>query len=375
MKIAELKKIVISQPENIEAHQDLVACYLEDGNRHEAIQCLQEIIKRWPSYINAYSMLGSLYLKQADWPNAGNMFMHITRLSPDRVRAWVSLAFIFDKLNNYEEAIKCCQKALLLKADSEKAHNILAFSLLKSGRHEKAKLAMEKLISLFPDSVEAKYILAAFSKDKQPEKSPEDYIKGVFDNYADNFENNLINTLKYNVPELLNNSLRKSLPEESPKLRIVDLGCGTGLMGEKLKDVSSHMTGVDLSEKMLARAEEKRIYDSLINEDVLKAISEDNDNYDLIVATDVFIYIGDLSAMFEKIYKSMRKGGLFGFSIELTDCRSGYLLQHTGRYAQSIEYINELAMKNQFIICLSEKIVVRLEQEKPIEGYIFILKK
>jgi len=233
MKLSKLQQLVILQPDNLQAHQELVTRYLDSGKQQKAIRCLRAIIQRWPNHVDAYSMLGSIYLKQSDWSNAGKAFMRITQLYPERVRAWVILAYIFDRLNNYKEAIKCCQKALLLKPDLEKALHILAFALLKSGQHEKAKVALEELTEKFQAPVEAEYILAAFNEDGQPEQSPEEYVRTVFDGYAENFENNLVNVLKYNVPETLNVAIRKLLPENSSQLKVIDLGCGTGLMGRK----------------------------------------------------------------------------------------------------------------------------------------------
>ena len=325
-------------------------------------------------------MLGSIYLKQSDWPKAGKVFMHITQMHPDRIRAWTTLGYIFDMLNNYEESIKCCKKALSLKSDTEQAQSILTFSLLKSGQHELAKIELEKLIAINPDSANAKYLLAAYTEGEQPEQSPESYIKSVFDGYAGNFENHLVNKLGYKVPELLDASIRTLLAENTSDLKIIDLGCGTGLLGEKLNDISGHLIGVDLSEEMLAIAKGKKVdgnqvYDELICKDVLESISEYDDVFGLVVATDVFIYIGELTSVFENIWKSMKKGALFGFSIELTDHEAGYRLLNTGRYAQSLSYINELTKKNNFQLCVSEKIIVRTEHSQSIDGYIFILKK
>lgn len=375
MKIEELKNMIASQPDNMEAYQELVSCYMAAGNQKEAINYLQLIINHWPNHVGAYSNLGSIHLKQANWSEAGKAFLRVTQLQPTRVSSWVNLAFIFDKLNNHKEAIKCSEKALALKPDAKRALNILAFSLLKIGKNEQAQVRMEELATLSPNSVEIEYMLAAISGDNQPDQSPADYVISIFNGYAANFETALVDKLKYNVPELLDVALRKKLSNKKDQLSILDLGCGSGLMGERLKDISSYMVGVDLSEKMLAQAEKKQIYDELLRNDILDTISVIDKKFDLVVAADVFIYIGELSKIFEKINYSMNEHGLFGFSIELTDSNADYQLQPTGRYAQTTQYISELASNNNFYISSSDKAVVRMEQYKPVDGYIYILKK
>jgi len=256
MNINELKRIIKLQPDNFEAHQEIVTRYIEGGFQQEAINILKIIIDNWPECVDAYHILSSIYLKRSDWSKAGQILLKITQLNPDGVRSWVLLAYIFDKLNNHKKAIQYSRQALKLKPEAEKALNILAFSLLKSGQHNEAKKVLKKLTALYPDTVDANYILSSFNTRNQPDRAPTEYVQGVFDNFADNFENHLVNILKYKVPDILNSLLRKHLPENS-SLDIIDLGCGTGLMGERLSDISGHITGVDISCNMLDYARKK----------------------------------------------------------------------------------------------------------------------
>ncbi len=49
-------------------------------------------------------------------------------------------------------------------------------------------------------------------------------------------------------------------------LKILDIGCGTGIIGSLLsKRGYTNIHGLDLSEKMLEKAEEKKVYNKLIN--------------------------------------------------------------------------------------------------------------
>ena len=94
----------------------------------------------------------------------------------------------------------------------------------------------------------------------------------------------------------------------------MDIGCGTGLMGRLLKPYSSRIVGVDLSKEMLSRAESTGAYDKLIAEEILEYLNKCNDKFDLVVSSDVFIYIGELSGIFMDLSRIIKAGGLFCFS-------------------------------------------------------------
>ena len=73
----------------------------------------------------------------------------------------------------------------------------------------------------------------------------------------------------------------------------VDLGCGTGLMGERLRPIATFLEGCDISAAMLKKAEAKGIYDRLFKAD-LQSLALPPGEADLVTAADVFMYVGAL---------------------------------------------------------------------------------
>jgi predicted TPR repeat methyltransferase len=59
----------------------------------------------------------------------------------------------------------------------------------------------------------------------------------------------------------------------------------------------------------------------------------------------VFIYLGDLDAVFAAVARALVPGGLFAFSVEGAD-GDGYRLLLSGRYAHSIPYLRALAARH-----------------------------
>ena len=62
------------------------------------------------------------------------------------------------------------------------------------------------------------------------------------------------------------------------------------------------------------------------------------EKYDLFIALDLFIYIGELTKMFKTVRQCCNKNALFIFSIE-TQEEDGYCLLKSARYAHSDDYI------------------------------------
>jgi predicted TPR repeat methyltransferase len=155
--------------------------------------------------------------------------------------------------------------------------------------------------------------------------------------------------------------------------RAVDLGCGTGLSGEQFRPLVRHLSGMDLSQNMVKRAHEKNVYDDLATGDVCQYLEASQHKYDLIMATDVFPYIGDLSLVFKTISEHAQHDGYFIFSVE-TAHEQDYVLRSSGRFAHSRHYIEALTTAHGFEIAASQSTDLRMEGTQPIKGELFVLK-
>ena len=91
---------------------------------------------------------------------------------------------------------------------------------------------------------------------------------------------------------------------------------------------------------MLLEAKKKGIYDELIKQDILGYLASADLNFDYFIATDVFIYVGDLSDVFHNKI-SQQKSGKLVFSTEHYN-GDDYSLQQSGRYSHSKIYIESL---------------------------------
>jgi predicted TPR repeat methyltransferase len=222
--------------------------------------------------------------------------------------------------------------------------------------------------------------LATLTEDSSITRCPADYVVGLYSTFAACFDDLLVKNLSYQTPTVLRQLLTSTLPNRRFS-RAADLGCGTGLSGAAFRSgVAEHLTGVDLSPEMLVQADKRGCYDRLQQGDAT-VILNDEACYDLVLACDVFCYIGDLSAVFGKVHGALVDAGVFCFSTELLapegeDPPPDFRLRACARFAHSQRYIARLATAQSGFDILATKVCpIRKNCGKDVEGLLVILRK
>ena len=141
---------------------------------------------------------------------------------------------------------------------------------------------------------------------------------------------------------------------------ILDVGCGTGTISILLAKEGYDVTGVDLSEDMLALAYEKTLKEGLgikyMNQDMCR-LEGFNDFDAAVIYVDSLNYLRrdqEVFQTFSKIYKSLKEGGILIFDVhslfKVTEIFDDYLYADTnpdltyiwhvgeGKYPYSIEH-------------------------------------
>ena len=104
-------------------------------------------------------------------------------------------------------------------------------------------------------------------------------------------------------------------PELSP--RVLDAGAGTGLAGAALhRRGYRHLTALDLSTDMLARAEDKQVYERLLAGDLAGPLDAfPNGAFDGAVLVGVFSYGQAPAHALDEIVRVVRPGGVIAFTL------------------------------------------------------------
>ena len=253
----------------------------------------------------------------------------------------------------------------------------------KAGLRQPAIEAYRRVLDINEDDVFGAGLKLSILGDRaQPATPPVAYVEQLFDDYADRFETALVQKLDYKVPGRL-----AALIEAKGRAhyaRAIDLGCGTGLMGVELRARVSQLEGYDLSANMLAKAEDKGLYDHLDQADLSLGTAEVRligptrapGRADLVAAADVLMYLGDLEPVFSLASTLLTDDGHFAFSVEhLMEGSEDFRLQPSLRYAHSPAYIERLLTGHGFDFLDSEKLVIRMDGGQPVHGILFIAEK
>tara|TARA_B100000941_G_scaffold86425_1_gene59675 strand:- start:198 stop:1373 length:1176 start_codon:yes stop_codon:yes gene_type:complete len=323
--------------------------------------------KKNPSFLNNR---GNLYRDFGDLKKARRDYSDALKINSNYFEALTNLILLEQEEENYKEAEKLCLKAIKIEQKSSKGYRLLAISQLNQKKFNDAIENFKKSQYLQFD-VTVDHQLALL-QGKEVETTPIEYIENTFDNYSENFDNHLMRDLEYKLPELIDMQIKETIGKKKFKL-VLDIGCGTGLCGKYISNYSDNIIGVDISAKMLKQAEKKNIYSQLIKEDFINYIKKTNNEYELIIASDVFIYTGNISKVFNLMRKKIKKGTYFIFSTELLN-EDNFKILKTGRFAHSQKYIEEKCKENLYEIISSKTIKLRKEDNIWIKGKLYTIR-
>jgi predicted TPR repeat methyltransferase len=253
---------------------------------------------------------------------------------------------------------------------------LLGRARLAQGREKDAGAALQQALALEPkDELGVCVELARLGMVSQGDALQPAFVRTLFDTYAESFEEHLTHTLGYRGPQ----QIRACLDRVAPGRRFfsaLDLGCGTGLMGEAIRDRVVHLSGIDIAPAMVEKAREKGVYDDLAVAELtayLQALP--NGSCDLVLAADVIVYIGDPIHVFHALARAMTSGGFFAFSVQdAADAPSqGYRIGMDARFSHDSGFLEQRAKAAGLTIAMSVAITSRYEADRPVSGKIIIL--
>lgn len=200
------------------------------------------------------------------------------------------------------------------------------------------------------------------------------YVAALFDDYAPRFDAHLTSVLDYRAPEILVAAISEVTGGRVFR-RVLDLGCGTGLVARALGARAGKILGVDLSERMLAVARGTGLYARLDAGDCMDWLAaEAHECADLVIAADVFCYMEHLEPVFAQAHRVLEKSGLFAFTIQ-TGADADQRVGDDLRVHHNPAYIRNIAQQSGFAPRLERATSVRKDRGQPVPGAVYVLER
>lgn len=370
-----LQEILRINDSEAEAWYYLGVTHMRLGEDSEGERCLRRAIALRDSLTLAHYWLGVALSRQHREDEAIACYQRTLALDPTHHDAWLRVGRFHEMQHATEEAERCYRRAIAIRPGNGAAHARLAGLLHALGRTDEARAEYHEALRLRPDDQSVRYLLAALDQSPPPPTAPPDYVRSLFDDYAEKFESQLTQQLEYRTPERLFALVREFTGKAARSLDIMDLGCGTGLCGVLFREYARRLVGVDLSPAMVEKARSREIYDELLVEEVVAALGRMPEQFDLILAGDVFVYIGDLKPVFLAAHAALRPGGLFAFSVEAGAPGTDYAMHRAARYTHSTEYVRAVSRQTPFEELALSSVELRKQDGVPVTGHLCVLRR
>jgi predicted TPR repeat methyltransferase len=367
------------EPRLPRAHYNLGVLLQKKRKLTAACRAFEVALVHQPRFPEALNNLGNALTALRDFTRAEKCYRDAIAINEAFFYAHHGLGVLLLEMQRREEALLSFQATVQHNHEYLPGWLDLAECQMQTGDIDAAKKSINIVLSKYPQHSIARYRLALYTG-AQPDAMPPELVTHIYAGMAATFDEHLVGRLGYRTPMHMKTALKPWLDRfasaQDTPLHVIDLGCGTGLFGVQIRPLAAHLIGIDLSSAMLDAARARGIYDELAECDAEAFLKKFNGNADLIAATDVLIYIGNLASLFTAVTARLSTGGAFAFSIETPDdLTDGIRLQPSGRFAHSAQYIAQLAAVNALHIITREATTIRSEDAQPVKGYLFVVEK
>ena len=101
------------------------------------------------------------------------------------------------------------------------------------------------------------------------------------------------------------------------------------------------------------------MYDDLVEREITEHWKATQARYDLVLAADVFTYVGDIEPVFAALARVLQPNGLLAFSVEAAPDDVEFQLRDSLRFAHSRRHIEALAQRHGYTLLQCQRQAMR----------------
>jgi predicted TPR repeat methyltransferase len=322
------------------------------------------------------SELAAIEFEQRRFEKAAELYRSALQQRPDRGVAALGLGEALRELGDFDGALKALQHAAALAPRRFNPWIAMGRVHLAKGDRAAAADAFRQALQRKSDEHYTQHWLDAALGNPTP-AAPQSFVQRVAFEMAAVYDDVVVPECEYRAPQLIAELLAAHFGDRRFKT-LLDLGCGTGLVGRALTAVTRRRVGLDLTRRTLDLARRGEIYFDLIEQEAVSYLVATRELFDLIVAADMLPYIGDLTPLFEALATHLEPAGVVVLTTELLDEateRGDFALRDTGRYAHADSYLRRLATERGLEVLHLEAIDLRRERGRMLRGTLALLQR
>lgn len=381
----------------------------KSGNKAGAFDAMRRCVNVAPNWGPGLLEMALLHARHNQFEPAIEAAEKVAALEPNNLQVLAGVIDIAHRAGATEMAIKHLRRGLTLVPNDMELRRMLAQDLSLLGQHEEAltlwnglvadnpgnQYALEgrlqalqsaglttsqqaqadadALLALQPDNAVYTY-WQQLTQGQTPTQQPVEISRQLFDGMAQDYDLHMVGQLGYQLPKLVAEKIVQRHPDK--QINVLDLGCGTGLLGVYLGRLNGFLIGVDVATKMVEQAARHQVYDRFHTVNLHDALQATPDGlYHVLTALDVFIYAGDLTQALPNAQRILLPGGVLYFSCEIApEDGPDMVLQANGRYAHKRSHIEALCAQAGLNAEVQE-LVLRREAGEPVPGLLVTAQK
>ncbi|MEM6661330.1 MAG: tetratricopeptide repeat protein [Pseudomonadota bacterium] len=409
------REVLAEEPENADALHFYGMLKHNQGDNTEALRLIRKSLEINSNNPAAQSNLGNILVREDDDQGAADAYLTAIMLDPTHAQAYQNLGVVHRRMDDNDRAIEALSRAVELAPKNAEAWHNLGICYILVGNIEKAADSFESsvqlglrdglnavwqarvLCALGREEIAAKHLERYLKEDpKDPiarhqlaairgewvDRASDDYVRQHFNDFARSFDDTL-QALQYKAPEIVADEMTRWTGDRGPWAKVIDLGCGTGLLGPYIKDMCTSLVGVDLSPKMLMKAADVGAYQELHEGELvawLKGLADES--VDLALAADTLCYFGPLEEVLAELNRVMKPGAALIATVEEEEGGTGsgdapgdYALHTHGRYSHSLDYIRRSSEGAGMSLVNHSTRVLRREVGEDVDGLIITIER
>ncbi len=292
------------------------------------------------------------------------------------------LGVTFASAGKLQDAIFRFKIALYLQPDFIRAQYNLGCCYLRLEKRALARQSFVQILKREPNHTEALFMLSAIdpasvSPAQRPTRMPPGMVEEFFNSLAPQYDE-LETANQYHGGRLCADGI-KLLVGEKTGLRIVDLGCGTGLAVRGVRAMAEDITGIDVSPAMAhtaraIRVNDRALFDRVLEEDITKLTIGETvlGEADIILCCNTAQFVGDLQSLLALLGAKLKPGASVLLTIEPFNTPAGFGVNiDTGRFGHHPDALKKIAVASG----LSVKNEARIHLYPGIPAQLFVFSK